>query len=74
VAEPKLLLADEPTGNLDATTGVGIVDLMFDLKKRLGTALLLITHDATLARRCDRAVRMDDGRLSPLNADLAAAD
>jgi len=74
VAEPKLLLADEPTGNLDATTGVGIVDLMFDLKRRLGTALLLITHDATLARRCDRAVRMDDGRLSPLNADLAAAD
>ncbi len=74
VAEPKLLLADEPTGNLDATTGVGIVDLMFDLQKRFGTSLLLITHDATLARRCDRAVRMDDGRLSPLNADLAAAD
>lgn len=74
VAEPKLLLADEPTGNLDATTGVGIVDLMFDLQKKFGTSLLLITHDATLARRCDRAVRMDDGRLSPLNADLAAAD
>ncbi len=74
VAEPKLLLADEPTGNLDATTGVGIVDLMFDLQKRFGTSLLLITHDATLARRCDRAVRMDDGRLSPLTTDLAAAD
>ncbi len=74
VAEPKLLLADEPTGNLDATTGVGIVDLMFDLQKKFGTSLLLITHDASLARRCDRAVRMDDGRLSPLNADLAAAD
>jgi len=74
VAEPKLLLADEPTGNLDATTGVGIVDLMFDLQKKFGTSLLLITHDATLARRCDRAVRMDDGRLSPLTTDLAAAD
>lgn len=74
VAQPKLLLADEPTGNLDATTGVGIVDLMFDLQKNLGTSLLLITHDATLARRCDRAVRMDNGRLSPLGAGLAAAD
>jgi putative ABC transport system ATP-binding protein len=73
VAEPKLLLADEPTGNLDATTGTGIVDLMFDLRRRLGTALLLITHDPALARRCERAVRMDDGRLSPYQAVLAAA-
>ncbi len=73
VAEPKLLLADEPTGNLDATTGTGIVDLMFDLRARLGTALVLITHDPALARRCDRAVRMDDGRLSAYPAILAAA-
>jgi putative ABC transport system ATP-binding protein len=73
VAEPKLLLADEPTGNLDATTGTGIVDLMFDLRARLGTALVLITHDSALARRCERAVRMDDGRLSPYPAILAAA-
>jgi putative ABC transport system ATP-binding protein len=73
VAEPKLLLADEPTGNLDATTGTGIVDLMFDLRERLGTALVLITHDPALARRCERAVRMDDGRLSPYPALLAAA-
>lgn len=73
VAEPKLLLADEPTGNLDATTGTGIVDLMFDLRARLGTALVLITHDPALARRCERAVRMEDGRLSPYPAILAAA-
>lgn len=73
VAEPKLLLADEPTGNLDVTTGTGIVDLMFDLRARLGTALVLITHDPALARRCDRAVRMEDGRLSAYPAILAAA-
>lgn len=73
VAQPALLLADEPTGNLDATTGHSIVDLMFDLKERLGTALLLITHDAKLAARCGRAVRMDDGRLSPAPALLSAA-
>jgi putative ABC transport system ATP-binding protein len=73
VAEPALLLADEPTGNLDATTGHSIVDLMFDLKDRLGTALLLITHDAKLAARCGRAVRMADGKLSPAPALLSAA-
>jgi putative ABC transport system ATP-binding protein len=73
VAEPALLLADEPTGNLDATTGHSIVDLMFDLKDRLGTALLLITHDAKLAARCGRAVRMDDGKLSPAPALMSAA-
>jgi putative ABC transport system ATP-binding protein len=73
VAEPALLLADEPTGNLDAGTGHSIVDLMFDLRKRIGTALLLITHDAQLARRCDRAVRMLDGRLADASTVLAAA-
>ncbi|MBL8832358.1 MAG: ABC transporter ATP-binding protein [Rhodospirillales bacterium] len=73
VAQPALLLADEPTGNLDATTGHSIVDLMFDLKDRLGTALLLITHDAKLAARCGRAVRMEDGKLSPAPAFRSAA-
>jgi putative ABC transport system ATP-binding protein len=73
VAEPALLLADEPTGNLDATTGLSIVDLMFDLQQRIGTALLLITHDPKLAQRCDRAVRMQDGRLSPAPALMSAA-
>ncbi len=63
VAEPALLLADEPTGNLDSATGSHIVDLMFDLVGRRGATLVLITHDAELARRCDRVVRMQDGRV-----------
>ncbi len=73
VAHPALLLADEPTGNLDATTGQSIVDLMFELKDRWGTALMLITHDPKLAQRCTRAVRMQDGRLSDLPAARSAA-
>ena len=63
VAEPPLLLADEPTGNLDRATGGLVMDLLFGLQARLGTTLLLITHDATLAARCGRVVRMEDGRI-----------
>jgi putative ABC transport system ATP-binding protein len=63
-AEPALLLADEPTGNLDAATGSAIIDLMFELRRRRDATLLLITHDADLAARCDRTVRMLDGRLT----------
>ena len=62
--EPDLLLEDEPTGNLDATTGSGIVDLMFALQARHGTTLVLITHDEGLARACDRMVRISDGRIT----------
>ncbi len=61
VIEPKLLLADEPTGNLDGATGRMVIDLMFDLGRRVGTTLLLITHDMNLAARCDRIVRIADG-------------
>ena len=61
VAEPPLLLADEPTGNLDRATGGLVMDLLFGLQARLGTTLLLITHDAALAERCGRVVRMEDG-------------
>lgn len=61
VIEPKLLLADEPTGNLDGATGRMVIDLMFDLSRRVGTTLLLITHDMNLAARCDRIVRIADG-------------
>ena len=64
VAEPDLLLADEPTGNLDRATGAPIVDLMFELAERHGTTLVLITHDRDLAERCRRTVRMHDGRVS----------
>ena len=59
--EPALVLADEPTGNLDTRTGAAIVDLMFDTQARLGSTLLLITHDKTIAARCARHYRMDDG-------------
>jgi len=60
---PKLLLADEPTGNLDGTTGRQVVDLLFDLQNKKAATLVLVTHDETLAARCDRVVRMDDGRI-----------
>ncbi len=62
--EPRLLLADEPTGNLDVATGRAVMDLLFDMQARLGTTLLLITHDPALAARCGRQLHMQDGRLT----------
>jgi putative ABC transport system ATP-binding protein len=62
-ARPKLLLADEPTGNLDQATGRLVIDLLFRLRAQHGTTLLLITHDPSLAQRCDRVVRLADGRV-----------
>jgi putative ABC transport system ATP-binding protein len=59
---PSLILADEPTGNLDETTGADVMDLLFSLKERTGATLLLITHDRTLAKRCDRIISLADGR------------
>ena len=60
---PQLVLADEPTGNLDAATGQQIIDLMFDLNARQGTTLLLVTHDEAIAARCGRILRIQSGRL-----------
>jgi putative ABC transport system ATP-binding protein len=60
---PDILIADEPTGNLDETTGAEIVDLMFSGHARRGTTLVLVTHDNALAQRCDRVVRMRSGRI-----------
>ncbi len=60
---PRLLLADEPTGNLDQATGAAVMELLFRLRAERGTALLLITHDAALAGRCGRVLRMADGRI-----------
>ncbi|MDX2205440.1 MAG: ABC transporter ATP-binding protein [Hyphomicrobiaceae bacterium] len=60
---PKLLLADEPTGNLDGRTGEQVVDLLFGLQQRRGATLVLVTHDLKLAERCQRIVRMADGRI-----------
>ncbi|WP_085315823.1 ABC transporter ATP-binding protein [Derxia lacustris] len=64
VAEPRVLLADEPTGSLDAQTGEQIVQLMFDLVARHGTTVVLVTHDRALAGRCGRVLTMQAGRLS----------
>lgn len=61
--EPKLILADEPTGNLDGANGRAVVDLLFGAQQRLGTTLVLITHDASLAEHCRRVLRMEDGRI-----------
>jgi putative ABC transport system ATP-binding protein len=61
--EPALLLADEPTGNLDHATGETVIDLLFALRQRIGTTLLLITHDRDLATRCDRQVHLSDGQV-----------
>lgn len=60
---PKILFADEPTGNLDQTTGAQIEDLLFALNEQTGTTLVLVTHDPELAARCQRQVHMIDGRL-----------
>src|SRR5690349_14470448 len=62
--DPPLLLADEPTGNLDSTTGAAIVDLLFGLNRERGTTLLLVTHDGALAERADRLVALRDGRVA----------
>jgi len=61
--DPKIILADEPTGNLDGRTGTQVMDLLFDLKARTGATLVLITHDQDLARRCGRVLHMNDGRI-----------
>ncbi|MBU3748047.1 MAG: ATP-binding cassette domain-containing protein [Burkholderiaceae bacterium] len=62
---PQLLLADEPTGSLDAQTGERIANLMFDLNKSYGTTLVLVTHDEALASRCDAGIRLSAGRGTP---------
>jgi putative ABC transport system ATP-binding protein len=63
VGRPRLLFADEPTGNLDATTGVQIMDLLFGRRGEMGATLFVITHDPALAARCARVVELADGRV-----------
>ena len=65
VVRPKLLLADEPTGSLDAQSGAGVIDLLFGLNREYGTTLVLVTHDEALAARCARMVRLVAGRIAP---------
>lgn len=63
ITQPDILFADEPTGNLDQKTSVHITDLLFNLNQQFGTTLVLVTHDLTLAKKCNRQVVMDNGRL-----------
>jgi putative ABC transport system ATP-binding protein len=63
VHAPGLVLADEPTGNLDLRTGASITDILFDLNRKAGSTLVLVTHDETIARRCQRVLRLQNGKL-----------
>jgi putative ABC transport system ATP-binding protein len=63
---PEILFADEPTGNLDEATGEQVISLLLDQRRRSGAALVMVTHDARLAARCDRRLRMREGRLEAL--------
>ncbi len=72
VANPSLLLADEPTGNLDQSVGAEIIELIFALNRAHGSTLVLVTHDEALARRCHRIVRLRNGRIESDTAAVAA--
>ncbi len=63
VMRPKILLADEPTGNLDETNGAAIIDMLFALREQHGATLIMVTHSHELASRCDRVIRLRDGRI-----------
>ncbi|MDA9855203.1 ABC transporter ATP-binding protein [Paracoccaceae bacterium] len=63
VAQPKILLADEPIGNLDGINGIAIMDLLFSLRDQFGSTLILVTHDPVLANRCNRIIRLHDGEI-----------
>lgn len=72
-ASPKIILADEPTGNLDARTGEAVMDLLFDLRARHNATLMLITHDEKLAKRCGRVMKMSDGNFKTPKRKRAGA-
>lgn len=74
VVRPDILLADEPTGNLDGTTGAQIMDLLFGLRDRHGSTLILVTHAPELAERCDRVIRLRDGQISDETGQTRAAE
>jgi putative ABC transport system ATP-binding protein len=73
VTGAELVFADEPTGNLDQATGARIIDLLFELNREAGTTLVLVTHDHALARRCDRCLELEGGRLSEMHLDEVSA-
>ena len=72
VANPSLLLADEPTGNLDRETGIMVMDLLFSLQQEHATTLVLVTHDESLASRCHRSIQMIDGRIMEMTGTTGA--
>jgi putative ABC transport system ATP-binding protein len=63
INQPKILFADEPTGNLDTETGAYIENLLFELNERQGTTLILVTHDLELSKRCDRIIKLKNGQI-----------
>ena len=63
VSNPKILFADEPTGNLDSTTGAQIERLLFEYNKKNGTTLIIVTHDVDLAKKCDMQILIKDGKI-----------
>ena len=71
VTRPQILLADEPTGNLDGTNGAAIMDLLFGLRDKHGATLVLVTHSNALAARCDRVIRLEDGHIAEPQQDAA---
>lgn len=73
VGKPQVLVADEPTGNLDSENGEAIVKLLFELNKNNQTTLLMVTHDEDLAERCDRIVRLKDGKIQSVSAGKKVA-
>ena len=73
VHRPRLLLADEPTGNLDADTGARIVELLFGLNRETGSTMILVTHDEAIAARCDRIFRLSHGQLLEDEAHVVSA-
>ncbi len=73
VVEPEILIADEPTGNLDDATGAQIIDLMFDAGKRRKMTLVLVTHDLALAKRCDEIIRVRSGEIESFDTAVSAA-
>ncbi|MCF6324314.1 MAG: ABC transporter ATP-binding protein [Gammaproteobacteria bacterium] len=71
VVKPKILFADEPTGNLDSATGERVIELLFELNREQGATIVLVTHDEALARRCNRLFRLDAGRLVAVERSVA---
>ncbi len=74
VTKPKILFADEPTGNLDEETAIQIQELLFELNKQQKTTLILVTHDPVFALKCDRAVQLVHGQLQPYTSNPAIQD